>query len=85
MSLQAPPLPRLEISYKGKLLEPWGGWFSQVQTMLLNFGLSGATSARPTTNVWVGMIYFDTTLGYPVFCKTAGATPTWVNASGTSV
>ena len=40
---------------------------------------SGTTAARPT-DATVGFLYFDTTLGKPVFLKTAPST--WVDAAG---
>lgn len=50
---------------------------------------SGTTATRPTNGVTVGLSYFDTTLGYPVFLKTISTTTgvpnTWVNASGAVV
>ena len=42
---------------------------------------SGATSARPTSNIKAGQMYFDTTLGYPVFFNGTN----WVNYAGTQV
>ena len=42
---------------------------------------SGSTEERPTDYI-VGMCYFDTTLGKPVWCKEAGV---WVDANGTTV
>lgn len=42
---------------------------------------SGTTAARPT-DATVGYIYFDTTLGKPVFLKTAPST--WVDSTGTA-
>lgn len=45
---------------------------------------SGTTANRPTTDLWVGRQYFDTTLGYPVFVKSLGPT-VWVNGAGTTV
>lgn len=51
-------------------------------TPLLLAGLastSGTTAARPT-DATVGFLYFDTTLGKPVFLKTAPST--WVDAAG---
>lgn len=41
---------------------------------------AGTTAARPATPV-VGDPYFDTTLGKPVWCKTASPV-VWVDASG---
>jgi hypothetical protein len=53
----------------------------QVSPQLLS-GLastSGATAARPT-DATVGFLYFDTTLGKPVFLKTQPST--WVDSAG---
>lgn len=46
--------------------------------------LAGPTSSRPSgADVRVGFQYFDTTLGKPIFLK--DSTPTWVDATGTTV
>ena len=42
---------------------------------------SGATSARPTTNILPGQVYLDTTLGIPVFWNGTH----WVNYAGSQV
>lgn len=45
---------------------------------------SGPTAARPTTSMqfrFIGMPYFDTDLGLPVFLKTASSS-VWVKADG---
>lgn len=44
--------------------------------------LTGTTAARPTTGNFAGRLYFDTTLGKPVFFKTGS---TWVDATGATV
>lgn len=45
---------------------------------------SGPTSSRPSgADVRVGFQYFDSTLGKPIFLK--DGTPTWVDATGTTV
>lgn len=49
-----------------------------------NMGLSGVTVSRPTTGLYVGLFYFDTTLGKPIWVKTV-AGPVWVDATGTTV
>lgn len=63
------------------------GTQSSIRTMtpLLLHGYvqpSGTTAARPTDGT-VGLTYFDTTLGKPVFLKVAPST--WVDATGTAV
>ena len=64
---------------------PWGAWFSVVQRILQATSQSGTTAQRPSANLYVGQFYFDTTLALPIWLKTPGAAPVWVNASGTPV
>lgn len=45
---------------------------------------NGVTASRPTSPV-VGQQYYDTTLNKPIWCKVGGASPTWVDATGTTV
>lgn len=78
--LGAQPTPPLNLSSP-----PWAGWFSTAQKILQATSSSGPTTARPTTNLYVGQFWFDTTLGIPVWVKTTGASPVWVNASGAAV
>jgi hypothetical protein len=42
---------------------------------------SGTTAQRPTSLLWVGRTYFDTTLGYPVWLLSTGP-DVWVDATG---
>lgn len=70
------------------------GWARESQTSnILRDGtnryipliLSGTTAQRPTWQI-VGMQYFDTTIGKPIWCKTASPTsPVWVDATGATV
>lgn len=64
----------------------WNGWY--VENQYAN------TTANRLTRAKVGTMYFDTTLGKPIWCKTAGVvaadgtvtTPAvWVDATGTVV
>ena len=85
MSLSPVPLTRI-ITTKGEVLtDVWTQFFNSVQQWLGPQGQKGATSARPTTNLYVGLSYFDTTLGYPVFVKQVSPSVVWVNASGSTV
>lgn len=68
--------------------KPWGNWLSLAQNILFATSQSGTTAKRPTENLYIGRVYFDTTLGYPIWCSAfaAGASPaTWVDATGTPV
>jgi hypothetical protein len=57
-----------------------------VQQIVFYSSRSGPTGSRPTgtTQRWIGMPYFDTTLGLPVFLSIA-STNVWVNAAGAPV
>lgn len=70
----------------GRVSTPWSLFFNNLLIVVkqLNAGnQSGTTALRPTVNLYIGMSYFDTTLGLPVFLKTLA--PVWVNAAGTVV
>jgi len=80
-----PQLPMVQAGPVAQFTAAWGGWFSIVQRILTATSSSGPTSARPKSWQFVGMFYFDTTLGYPVWLKTPGASSVWVNATGAAV
>lgn len=65
--------------FQGARVNQWNN--TTLWTSLLN-NLSGVTANRPT-GVPVGSIYFDTTLGKPIFLK--DSTPTWVDSNGATV
>lgn len=63
---------------------PWLQVFARWQRIILAAQQSGTTANRPTTGLWVGRTYFDTTLNKPIWAKTV--TPTvWVDATGAAV
>ncbi len=63
----------------------WAGWLSTAQYILQDASNSGTTAQRPTTNQYIGKPYFDVTLGKPIWLKTPGNSPVWVDATGTVV
>jgi hypothetical protein len=44
----------------------------------------GATADRPLTPT-VGLVFFDTTLGKPIWCKEVGSPNIWIDGTGTVV
>lgn len=60
----------------------WGAWFHQVFLCCFATQDSGPTASRPTTELWIGRRYFDTTLGKPVYLKSIGPN-VWVDGVGT--
>lgn len=59
----------------------WRQFFQAVYLVCFSVQQSGTTANRPTKFLWTGRPYFDTTLGKPVWYKTAG----WVDATGAPV
>jgi hypothetical protein len=59
----------------------WSGWFSTLQKIVQATSSSGTTAQRPTTSLYVGQFWFDTTLGLPVWVKTLSPV-VWVTAAG---
>ena len=66
---------------KGLPTLPWVQVFARWHRVVLSLQQSGATADRPTTGLWVGRTYFDTTLGKPVWVKSVGPA-VWVDATG---
>ena len=59
---------------------PWFPWFRKVTDTCNAVRQSGTTAQRPTSGLWTGRPYFDTTIGKPIWWKTSG----WVLADGTA-
>jgi hypothetical protein len=62
----------------------WTSFFEAVFNLLTAFTQSGTTAQRPTTFLWIGRPYYDTTLGKPVYVNSVGPT-VWHDAAGNVV
>lgn len=67
MRFPQPPLSSTVTDSSSKAMPAWGQWFGRVQAILGAVTASGPTEGRPTTGLYVGQSYFDTTVGKPVF------------------
>jgi len=56
----------------------WRKWIAQVASVADAAQQNGTTAQRPTSGLWIGRPYFDTTLGYEVFYDGS----TWVGGAG---
>jgi hypothetical protein len=56
-------------------------WLSQASDLLTGMALSGITADRPAKALYVGRVYFDTTLGYAIWYDGTN----WVDATGATV
>lgn len=74
--LKAPLTEKTGVAGRG-----FSAWLMQVFRICFDVQNSGTTADRPSTNLYTGKPYFDTTLGIPIWFKTAG----WVNSAGAPV
>ena len=58
---------------------PWAAPLQQMWQVCFASQQAGTTARRPTVSLWIGRIYFDTTLGYPIWWDGTQ----WVDATGT--
>ena len=77
-------IPPIRRPIDNPLERSWVEFFEKIGLFAGTLDESGTTANRPTTKLWVGRMYFDTTLGYPIWIKSLGPT-VWVDAAGTTV
>lgn len=86
MSLSPIPTDRMiDKAHKSEISELWLAWFGSIQFWLFPIGQFGTTAKRPTTNLYIGRIYYDTTLGYPVWVHQVSPSIIWHNGAGAAV
>lgn len=74
--------PRDKSPKKRVMNRVWGAWLHQAFLCMFSTQDSGPTGSRPTTELWIGRRYFDTTLGKPIYLKSIGPN-VWVDGVGT--
>ena len=82
--INSPPTTAVDTMSSGALMPPAEGWrnfFQQVFTICNALTTSGTTAQRPTTLLWVGRTYYDTTLNRPIWYTGSN----WIRADGTVV
>jgi hypothetical protein len=84
--LSAPPTRGTvdEMDPNGRIVRvsrPWSAWFDGVFLAVFALYQSGTTAQRPTTRLWIGRPYFDTTVGHIIHYSASG----WVDSQGNAV
>ena len=74
----------------GRVASSWLQWFSRTEQTIEAQRAVGETTERPTPDrAYVGMQFFDTTLGYPIWASDVQSSGnggvTWVDAAGSTV
>jgi hypothetical protein len=65
----------------GGFTNSWLNFFNQCYRLLNAMTTSGTTAQRPTSFLWAGRPYFDTTLSLPIWYDGSG----WIDAAGNTV
>lgn len=78
-----------EIIIKYKALSTAASGITNTSNTVVGYNLNkqtgvGITAQRPTVGLYLGMQYFDRTLGKPIYCKQVSL-PVWVDATGVTV
>ena len=84
MSLISQPAEGPIVSESGNVTPGWRPFFSSVFALLAAMTQSGTTAKRPTTLLWVGRPYLDTTIGKPIWLQSTGPA-VWIDATGAAV
>jgi hypothetical protein len=69
----------------GGITVPWGQWVQRTHNNAKTLQQSGVTADRPTSVLWIGRFYFDTTLNKPIWIKQVKPAVVWIDASGAVV
>lgn len=69
------------VDSEGNVVPVWDQWFNRIQSVSSAAQQSGTTANRPTSGLWIGRRYFDTTLNAPVWVQSVRPT-VWVTAGG---
>ena len=70
------------VDENGNITQSWMAWVQRVNDISIMGQRSGTTANRPVSNLWIGMFYFDTTLGKPVWLRSNNPN-VWVDGVGT--
>jgi hypothetical protein len=82
MRVLAPPPLRQSLQAEQGYPAAWLQWFADLSHLVSVMSGSGPSSQRPAPPPFIGYQYFDTTLGKPIWAKTASQ---WVDATGAPV
>lgn len=84
-NIQVPSVLKPVTVETGSVHPDWAAFFHSVQNTLFGSTRSGPTASRPTSALdgrYIGMPYFDTTLGYVIYLKSVNP-DVWVDGGGT--
>jgi hypothetical protein len=82
MTQKLSPIPSYSPITDKMISAEWNAYMQALYDLARVLGNNGTTANRPTSNLYVGQDYFDTTLGYKITIKSLNPT-VWVDGGGT--
>lgn len=73
------------IDENGRPTKSGAEWLTLIWLSSNSVTESGTTAQRPTTKLWLGRPFYDTTLSKPVFVNAVTPSVVWKDAAGTTV
>lgn len=70
------------VDQNGNVTVPWSQWIQRTQNIVRTLNTSGPTAQRPVDILWIGLFFFDTTIGKPIWLKSVNPN-VWVDGAGT--
>lgn len=81
-----PEPPRPDLFTEGQLTTRSAQeWLTLVWMSANAIQESGTTAQRPTTSLWIGRPYYDTTLNLPIWVNAVSPSVVWKDAAGNTV
>lgn len=65
--------------------QSWTAFFTKVRNGIVLRTQAGTTAQRPTKGLEIGLVYYDTTLGLPVWVHQVTPAVVWHNGAGAVV
>lgn len=70
------------VDESGHLTVPWAQFIQRTHNNAKTLQQSGVTADRPTSVLWIGRFYFDTTINKPIWIKQVKPAVVWIDAAG---
>lgn len=83
--IPTPPLNNELVDKEGRVTRSGAEWLNHMWLAANSITESGTTAQRPTTRLWLGRPYYDTTLNIPVFVNAVTPSVVWKDAAGNTV
>lgn len=83
--IPTPPLNSELVDKDGRITRSGAEWLNFMWLAANSLTESGTTAQRPTDKLWLGRVFYDTTLNMPVFVNAVTPAVVWKDAAGNTV